>query len=578
MRRDERGSAMVMVLFLILILTILGTAVLGAALGGAQRTETREHDVQALHLTEKALERAIATITADLSGKVENSQDKLNDEIETYLNNINPEIFQTDTELEGANGKITSITAKRISVGTDYPEYLITIRAEAEVNGVARKLEQEVIIDTYPDFLRYAIGTQGNLILNGAPSITGNLYAGGNLIVSDTAEYIYNGNQTRRSQFPKLNGEAHIQSLSDWKYAENGSATQSVDISGDPVQISAVIKKVLDIPMDKVKIRNRKEYVDIDVRESFVDKVTEAVGSTAERQTIANKLNAGELGQHLCERYPLTFVSLNQELLTKPIKPDEPIEPEEIEPEKWEKYYEELAVYEEQLQQYFQHVHQLTQPNQSTIFEGDLTLDGVDLTAISYGDKGNKWFIVDGDLTIDNLGDTAMPIKANMLVTGHVLIRGQAKFDATIFTLGMKGAEPESGYSTVLQDASVDSLDGKELVLISEGAILINRVDEFESATNALNAFFYTDKNAELYGVGSLFSLRGGFFAKEELTINAVVGEASKGAGGLDFNPTGNSSKPRFQVVYNQDVFDNQKTGLPRVNQINVRAGKLKME
>lgn len=53
MKNNERGSALVLVMFVALLLTILGVAVLGATMGGAQRTETRENDVQSLHLAQR---------------------------------------------------------------------------------------------------------------------------------------------------------------------------------------------------------------------------------------------------------------------------------------------------------------------------------------------------------------------------------------------------------------------------------------------------------------------------------------------------------------------------------------------
>lgn len=53
--KSEQGSALVLVMFIVLLLTILGLAVLGATIGGAQRSETRESDVQSLHLAQKDL-------------------------------------------------------------------------------------------------------------------------------------------------------------------------------------------------------------------------------------------------------------------------------------------------------------------------------------------------------------------------------------------------------------------------------------------------------------------------------------------------------------------------------------------
>lgn len=64
--KHEEGSALVLVMFLVLMLTILGLAVMGATIGGAQITETRESDVQSLHLAQKGLDEATAYIQSQL--------------------------------------------------------------------------------------------------------------------------------------------------------------------------------------------------------------------------------------------------------------------------------------------------------------------------------------------------------------------------------------------------------------------------------------------------------------------------------------------------------------------------------
>lgn len=87
--RSERGSALVLVMFIVLLLTILGVTVLSATIGGARRAETRENDVQSLHLAQKSIDEAIAYITANLNKKIQVSsnttQAQFDQEIEMFL-------------------------------------------------------------------------------------------------------------------------------------------------------------------------------------------------------------------------------------------------------------------------------------------------------------------------------------------------------------------------------------------------------------------------------------------------------------------------------------------------------------
>lgn len=79
--------------------------------------------------------------------------------------------------------------------------------------------------------------------------------------------------------------------------------------------------------------------------------------------------------------------------------------------------------------------------------------------------------------------------------------------------------------------------------------------------------------------MGSIFSLDGGFFAKGDLIINAVVGKVKKETGSANFNFDIQTEveSPRFIVNYNEQVFEDQNVGLPRVNQININVGPIEL-
>lgn len=86
-----------------------------------------------------------------------------------------------------------------------------------------------------------------------------------------------------------------------------------------------------------------------------------------------------------------------------------------------------------------------------------------------------------------------------------------------------------------------------------------------------------------MYGVGSIFWLNGGFFAKGNLTVNAVLGGVTEPLDpALGFNFENQDADRynlghRFQIQYNQDVFTHQQSSLPRVQQVNVTVGSLEL-
>ncbi|WP_054957504.1 hypothetical protein [Paenibacillus dakarensis] len=562
---NEQGSALVLVMFIALLLTILGTAVLSAAIGGAQRTETRKNDVQSLHLAEKALEETIAYITAELESKVKLSNDSnrgdLHRAIDSYLRSLDGSIgaeLSTSTELEQANGRITGIEYKPAG---DSVSYTLILTAEADVNGVQRELTQEVVFDTYPDFLKYVLGSEGNLTINGSPEVRGNIYAGKKLYISDTALYDYKSNNLSLPSSPfeltaaggkTGSGEAHVQSLDEVIYSRSDrtGSRSAAEMLKEPDPWPGIL------PMDKLIIKNHRKFVQMNVEESFLDKVMEAIGegrAGVDRNHVRGKIRDQGLADYLGNYF--TKVELPLVKPVQPLVPEDSEEPEDI--ELWRSYYEELNSYNEK-------IDQITNPDETLVIKGDLTIDGIEMKKIEYmGGPGERpWYIVDGNLKMDNYNEELMKVAANLLVTGSLEIRGDVQLDSTMFVLGR----------TTVEDASIR---GAGAVVISKGPVLVNRFDAFQNTTETLNAFFYTDATAELYGVGSIFSLNGGFFAKGDLTVNAVRGEAKDGGSVIQVNDNG---LIRFTANYDEQVYVTHAAGLPRVNNISVQVGHVKLK
>ncbi|WP_422658547.1 hypothetical protein ACK8P5_23245 [Paenibacillus sp. EC2-1] len=559
---EERGSALVLVMFIALLFTILGVTVLSAAVGGAQRTETRKNDVQSLHLAEKTLEETVAYITAELESKVKLSNNSNKDDLDYLINNYlsnlknNNVILPTSTELTDAEGQIMDIDYERIEEYGQPVSYKLTLLAQADVNGVQRELIQEVVFDTFPDFLKYTLGSEANLTINGSPEVTGNIYAGVKLYVSDEAQYDFHSNSLTMKSTPfelkpseglKDSGEAHIQSLKDVMYTQNDKSGSMS--AADMLEEGIIWPGIL--PMDKLKIKNHRKFVQMNVEESFLDKVMEAIGNRAgvDRGYVRSKISEVGLAEFLGDYLLKYDVSIPGTLPVRPLVPEDSLEPEDI--MLWTDYRNAIE--------------RFTRPADSQVIKGDLVFDGVELAGIQYKDgvsKSGKWYVVDGNMKIDNYSDHAMFIHANLLVSGNLEIRGNVQLDSTVFVLG----------STLVEDASIG---GSGAVVISKGPILVNRFDAFKETTQTLNAFFYTDATAELYGVGSIFSLNGGFFAKGDLTVNAVRGEAKDGGDVIQVNNTG---LIRFRANYNNQVYIEQGAGLPRVNNISVRVGNVRLK
>ncbi|MDO7906590.1 hypothetical protein Q5741_09170 [Paenibacillus sp. JX-17] len=577
--RQEDGSALVMVLFVVLIFTILGMGILSATLGGAQRTATRESDVQSLHLAEKSLDEAVAYITSQLEGRQNIEPEELTaviQEVRSRLDQADKLPVSTDLTSRNASGGVVDIQYETASADRQKTSYKMTLTSSADVNGVKRNLQQVITIDAYPDFLNYALGSENDLTLNGAPEVTGNMYAGGDMKVSNIAHYIYKGAApVKETDFPFLNGDAYVQSLSRlflpaWVDPSSGSSGEiTLAQSSHPSGAAGKIFHIPENAQNHIKIKSRKKFVQINVEESVLDKLTEAVGGReADREFMKS---SGNLAGLLTSGH---FGTLQQ--LRMPEEPgNPPAKPAEDTDEAWKAYYAELDLYEQKVQEYRNKMIQLQNTLEnlasSSVFDGTLTIDGATFASLKFtgaAKNEHKWLIVTGDLNINNLSQQELETFGNIIVLGNVNIHGRASFNGTIYVLGQ----------TRIVDASVSGLGTGQLVLISKGDVLITRVDAFvNSEPMALKGFFYTDGEAELYGVGSIFSLQGGFFAKGNLTVNAALGQAAAGDQVIQFEPAeqriGDQLLKRFNVTYDGTVFEEQQTGLPRVKQVSIHPG-----
>ncbi|RED61708.1 hypothetical protein [Cohnella lupini] len=591
MLREERGSALLLVLFMLFIFTMLGLAVMSASIGGAHRSVAREKDVQSLHLAEKTLTEAVAYIAANYNKRDDITLEQLQEDIEEIQADIEGKTVVSKLNLVSGREAKGIITGVEMMPSQDGQEYVIRLSAEADVDGVIRKLVQDININAYPDFLKYTMGSEADLKLNGAPYfLNGDVYAGVNLRVKNEAEYKYYGSSsTTPTLFPTIAGNIVVEDISRISYCDKtiSSCSAYQALNKNDADIQTKVHDILGIALDNLQLKDNKAFVEVNIRESFLDKVMEAVGAKlADRNIYKNEFQAGsgKLIDYLSD-------NTNINKLGAPRRED--FEDDE---DGTSDYLDQVSAYIDSLN---------SEHAASVLHMGNLKLDGKEFKRVKYtvsakndrtgsgngADKAYKsnWFIVNGDFEIDNEIDAPLELRGNILVTGNLKIKGNTSIDATIFALG----------STTIEDATIKGMkDGaaaaKELVLLSSGPINIHRVDSFNRISSPypdqtsinpiiMDAFFYTDQDATLYGVGSAFWIRGGFFAKGNLTINAVTGNAEPDRSDpnhpmIDFVGHSNPKMSRFIIEYNPSIYYNQKVGLPRVKQINLSIGKKRLQ
>jgi hypothetical protein len=247
-------------------------------------------------------------------------------------------------------------------------------------------------------------------------------------------------------------------------------------------------------------------------------------------------------------------------------------------------------------------------------FDGKLTVESTIISANNISIESNaqnnslintKGIEINGDIvTGEDLNihpiDSSITFNHNILTTGSFSILGdeldaggpeRSENDVVIFNSVVYVGDT-AYVSNINILGAEDNL--KQLILLANKDLVITRLNEFsnfsnpqeddqpylpirESKIKPLKAFFYTESSAELYGVGSLFYIDGGIFAKKKLEINAVRGEV-KNINNLPSEFSQKDQLSRFIVNYNQDVLLQRIEALPLVKKLQIISDELIIE
>jgi len=358
---------------------MLGVAVLGAALGGAMRTERSEENVQSLHLAQKGLDEAIAAIYERFNNRTIDPDD-LGNQLTSFTKSFNEQLdkeistgaMKGGSELSAGEKPFYQVVSVRCTkeeegsgrclppgsggAAADY-QYSLTVTAEAQVDGALRRLQQVIVLDTYPDFLKYAFGSEGLLTVHGAPYFMGNLYAGQGLRMNNAAEFIYQSvERTQKSQFmylkPKLgvngnpvDGSGRLITGNPQNLYYGYGPTYGSGVPGGYIPfydkslngtITSAEKAVTHGLADVIDPMPAQKFVSIDVLSSFLDKVGDSLGDRSARgelayrqdRTVIQNVYAAGQAPGLVSMLRKDYARSYEDLKSMPQLPLEPVMPD----------------------------------------------------------------------------------------------------------------------------------------------------------------------------------------------------------------------------------------------------------
>ncbi|CAN7301681.1 polymer-forming cytoskeletal protein [Rossellomorea sp. LjRoot5] len=626
MLTNQRGNALLTVLITSLVMVTIGMAIMSSTIGGAKRTEVRETDIDITYEGLKAVEEISAKLVFQLQPTKQleitqltpvNINTKVKDFIQTE---IIPSYQSSDTikcitivdvsgnqalNLLGAHCGRANILQYH-TFGLDFIDtnltrvYEIIVHTknpDSEEGKVEKIVRKRIILSPIPSFLKYTLGSREQLQLNGSPHLVGNVYAH-SLGISEDANYQLSNLDDKKvsAPFPSIIGDLYT-SYNKVNYDHMKSLVDTRQFYPH-----------LPIP----DILQDSQFTDISFDQTYeeeVGKVLDALGISLDqaltKANIRNTITANYLSNS-----PLFSPLVNgilSENVQGTVKADQSIT-----------------------------VKGLRHPGVDLIVQGD-----VNILANSTMDIGN--IISTGNVTISNATgemsirnivaagkvsieanapvilkenivsfddvlfqsqNSTSSIEGNIYSGRNLTIQGDAndpddendeiKFDSVIYA---KGKTSISNLNITGKNSPGNSNQRGQLILLSKGELLVTRMNEFQYYTDEeekreadllpdasenikpLQAFLYTDSDATLYGVGSLFYVNGGVFSKGNLTVNAVRGNVdSMDTIQRDLFSNQEKKLSRFIVHYNKDVLLSKLDDLPKVDALSLISDEIIVE
>ena len=520
--KNEKGSTLVLVLLIFLVLTTLGLAIASATINSGKRTEMREEDVTENLDALRDLKEGVAVVEAYIAKNG------------SSLLNLPAKSDYDMTITEFIKGKNAANTRYQIEdQSKDQSSYTKILRISSSAYS------QKVYITATPSFLKYALGSRESLTLNGSPLIEGDIYSESTLFIGNAANYIYNSEPfSEDTSLPAIRttSKIHLGNLNqpisfcssgkDYCYTtsiedglpifhKNNPYWQNVSVQNMDQAFSSDVKPVYE--------RDQTPFIDVDIYQSFIEKLSAAgfspkplQGDTDEKKKehIVNQIKAGQ--SNVGVKKINDFKSIENDITSS-----------------------------------------------SFLYEGEARIDVDELNL-----QNDQWLIIDGDMLLESEGNHPLNVKGNILVTGNVKIVGDLSFNSVIYALGKTTLNNIN--ISCYQNSCDKGNSGEVLILLTQGQLEVSIINQFLDETDTINGYLYTASEANIYAVGSLLRVEGGIFSKDNLIVNSYRGNATLQSDRILFSSNADKQASRFQITSNKRLFLNQTQGLPKVNGLEV--------
>jgi hypothetical protein len=527
---SEKGYSLVTVMLIFTLIITVGITLVSVTVNSSKFVSVDKESIEEKTNAENMIEEAMAHIETEIEKvnsstlNAQNAMQKMNSALDNAtIKGINKYTLSSETLKNGENGVFT----KKVTI-------------QAPLGDSGKTLTKTIIISTIAEVFQYDAITPGNLILNGASYLEGDVFVGGNLSTNKYGKYIQGGwgggERWPETSYPAINGTLSVK-------GNFYRGVRSYSFSEKFTPESTILNKYFSV-VPRIKDRN----IQANALNYFTFKNNLNLGlSTKSRvpacydhwywgrvcpegdtyyngkQTIGNGTTyAGDLviGSN-------ADVTINGNVVVN----------------------DDLVI---------QSGGKLTINGGSIIVGSEASLSG----HLSFGSK-EDFIYIESFTEITNLD-----LAGKMFVDDDLYIRDDFNTNGTVF---------------VKNSVDVQNLSNKNdgtLILIANGEIKISNNNEFNDSPKVMDAYFYSNQQLEIYGIGSHLQIKGGIYGNP-IILNATKGKTKESyftnsfrEGSLYFESGQDSLEPtksRLSVIYKKELILNPPTGIPTVDKIQIK-------
>ncbi|WP_203246777.1 hypothetical protein [Sporosarcina beigongshangi] len=549
MRPDKKqgGYTLLLTLVLLILFTALGFSLVALTSSGIAKNAKRQDITQSATLSEMGIDRMTKQINSELTAALGESglgRGAFISELEKLLNkykcsgaNVLEQTNSTGTFEVCINNYIDTKDDK----GEDNPlRKLVYFTSIGATGNSTRTLASEIEIgaELVPETLKYAIGTnilsktpkngEGNLLLHGGVEVQGDMKVDGNIITRDRG-YAFLGGK-----------DQWIASLSPSAKPTIGVKTAKLVLGKNAYTLDANESYSTHIARTDFPSGNRDNYTHFSTSNISSLFRTGHAPQVVRRDPVRSPIGIGD--QQDLYKYSrtapgvTTLITNSNRVIQSQSRPNGKVFPSYLYMRNgscikrdWNykcTEYEQIPMYEDN------GTYELVGTNSFKQFStfGNLTIkqDNSNITV-------KEGLYIEGDLTIGNTSANQntnvsnyvdVTIDGPIFVNGKVTIRGaNLKSNALIYVNSDSDSAVDIQYST-MNGKALDGGKSGSFIIFSRGNVKISNNSVNQDDPSHIKGFFYSEKDLEIFGVGSNIKIEGGISARR-IVLNAIRGKSS---------------------------------------------------